>query len=168
MTVKFSLSYKKTPHFPLRGKVSQLRKNKRVLRWSIYIISLLGPESNPALSVTGLLSPSILYSRAADEQLFLTKRYCSGLLLLLLLLCLLLGGGRGTTDVPPTPETGDPAPDVPTGQKQGGVGEGGGGGEGCTNLSIKGNDGPVSKGAKTGSSLAEVHFLYPPHRLGQG
>ena len=45
---------------------------------------------------------------------------------------------------------------------------GGGGGEGCTNLSIKGNDGPVSKGAKTGSSLAEVHFLYPPQRLGQG
>ena len=31
---------KKSPHFPLRIKVSQLRKCKRLLCWSSYIISL--------------------------------------------------------------------------------------------------------------------------------
>ena len=30
----------KITHFPLRGKVGQLRKKKRVLGWSIYSISL--------------------------------------------------------------------------------------------------------------------------------
>ena len=31
------------PYFPLRGKVGELRKRKRVLGWSIYIISCYGP-----------------------------------------------------------------------------------------------------------------------------
>ena len=34
----------KSPHFPLLAKVGQLIKRKRVLCWSIYIISLCLPS----------------------------------------------------------------------------------------------------------------------------
>ena len=37
---KFFLQSTKSPHFPCSGKIGQLIKKKRVLCWSIYIISL--------------------------------------------------------------------------------------------------------------------------------
>ena len=37
----FNLQNPPPPHFPLRGKVDQLCKKRRVLCWSISIISLL-------------------------------------------------------------------------------------------------------------------------------
>ena len=36
MNVQFCFQSTKSPHFPLRGKVGQLRKRKRVLYWPIY------------------------------------------------------------------------------------------------------------------------------------
>ena len=49
ITLKNSLTYPynfffqstKSPHLPLRGKVGQLRRRKRVLCWSIYIITVV-------------------------------------------------------------------------------------------------------------------------------
>ena len=38
MNVQFCFQSTKSPHFPLRGKVGQLRKRKRVLYWPIYTI----------------------------------------------------------------------------------------------------------------------------------
>ena len=60
----------KSPHFPLRGKVSQLSKRKRVLCWSIYIILVdecVGPALVP-LHGPLLPLPGQLYSHLGGEQ----------------------------------------------------------------------------------------------------
>ena len=40
LTAQIFFQSTKSTHFPLRGKVGQLSKRKRVLCWSIFIISL--------------------------------------------------------------------------------------------------------------------------------
>ena len=40
LTVQNVQKSTKSPHFPLRGSVGQLRKRKRVFCWSIYLFSL--------------------------------------------------------------------------------------------------------------------------------
>ena len=57
LTIQILFQSTKSPHFPRRGKVGQLRKKKRVLGWSIYINSLcLQPSVMQLLAMAELQS----------------------------------------------------------------------------------------------------------------
>ena len=71
--IKFS-SICKIPHFPLRRKVGQLSKRKRVLCWSIYIISLwrfiaqLGGPTRATFNPPQLPRSTTTYWRAGSNM----------------------------------------------------------------------------------------------------
>ena len=66
----------KLTHFPLRGKVGQLSKRKRVLCWSIYIISLWPPLTQESLKKTWkrVVSAICHCCQIAENSAILVKR----------------------------------------------------------------------------------------------